>query len=166
MELLEARVDVDDVDAFLAAIQQRGDDHGAVVQAFDARYVAGRRHLQRAVELAGRARDRGERIARDQAVEILLYAAGRRQINQALEMGVSAGQSPVAIVIGDGDAAAAATAIGEWLRTNHTLAEVLDKGDPDRLCEFFEISDRERQATTASLEELVCERVALLVVDQ
>ena len=83
MELLECVATVEDVDAFVGRLGAIGDDHGVTVQAFDARYVVGRTHLARAVELADRAIARGENVARDRAVEVLCYAAGRRQIDRA-----------------------------------------------------------------------------------
>jgi len=94
MEVVEGVATVDDIDAFVERLGAVGEDHGVAVQAFDARYVVDREHLERAVELADRAFARGDAIARDRSVEILLYAAGRRQINRALEMGVGEGESP------------------------------------------------------------------------
>ena len=97
MRVIEGRATVDDVDDFVERLGEIGDAHGVVVQTFDARYVVDREHLERAVSLADRAFDRGEAIARDRAVEILLYAAGRRQINCALAMGVGEGDRPLQV---------------------------------------------------------------------
>ena len=103
MELVEATATVTDLDAFLDRLGAIGRDHGVTVQAFDARYVVGRDHLARAVALADRAIARDENIARERAVEILLYAAGRRQIDRALEMGVSPVDAAATDGDGDGD---------------------------------------------------------------
>src|SRR6056297_3039892 len=104
MEVVEGRADIDDVGDFVTGLDAIGDAHGVTIQAFDARYVVDREHLTRAVDLAARARERGDTIADDFGVEILLYAAGRRQINRALAMGVSEGTCPVvAVIAGDGD---------------------------------------------------------------
>lgn len=162
MQLVEGIATIDGVGAFVAELQALGQERGATVQAFDARYVAGLEHLERAVELANRAGERGEQIADDESVEILLYAAGRRQINRAMKMGVSEGQCPVVVVVAGGDEQAAATAIEARLDP----ADTLEMGDPERIREFFDISAAEVGATGASLEDLVCERVALLVVEQ
>ncbi|WP_207586477.1 KEOPS complex subunit Cgi121 [Halomontanus rarus] len=175
MERLECRVDIADLDAFVAHLGELGERHGVTIQAFDARYVAGRDHLERAVELADRAIGRGENVARDRAVEILLYAAGRRQITRALEMGVSEGRNQAVILVDSGtdgesrdeDAETAALeALEEELSGSLTPEPTLETVDERRLCEFFEITDAEREATDASLEELVCERVALLEVEK
>lgn len=114
----------DDVGAFVAALGRIGDEHDVTVQAFDARYVVSERHLERAVEIADRERARGEAIARDRAVEITLYAAGRRQIDRALKMGVSAGETPVVVLVdGPGDEPSAGKAVREMLAPTATLGE-------------------------------------------
>ncbi|MFP9191497.1 KEOPS complex subunit Cgi121 [Natrialbaceae archaeon A-CW1-1] len=165
MQVLEGRLVVDDLDAFVAELGEVADGHDVTIQAFDARYVAGRRHLERAVDCADRAIGRGENVARDRAVEILLYAAGRRQIDRALEMGVSEGEPYVVVLIdGDGDEARAAEAVEA--RFEFENGSTLEPTDEETLCSFFEITDAERAATAATLEELVCERVALLEVEK
>ncbi|MFW5949476.1 MAG: KEOPS complex subunit Cgi121, partial [Halolamina sp.] len=47
MELVEGIARIDDLDRFLERRGEIGDEHGCTIQAFDARYVAGRRHLER-----------------------------------------------------------------------------------------------------------------------
>ncbi|GAB3666706.1 KEOPS complex subunit Cgi121 [Halopiger thermotolerans] len=172
MELLECRLAIDDLDSFVADLNGIGDRHDVTIQAFDARYVADRRHIERAVELADRAIDRGENVARNRAVEILLYAAGRRQIDRALEMGVDAGENRAVVLVdsrsdGDtGEAEAAALEAVTGLEAFVERAPTLESTDEDTLCGFFEITDAEREATDASLAALVRERVALLEVEK
>lgn len=175
MELLEGIVRTDDVDGFLEDLVAIGDEHDVAVQAFDARYVVSREHLRRACELAERAYRRDDSIARDPAVEILLYAAGRRQIERALEMGVSTGGCPAVVVchaISDSDSgvpdadreAAGTVAVAELPAVD--LNPTLGTEDPNRVMEFFDITEAERAATDATLSQLVVERVALLVVEK
>jgi KEOPS complex subunit Cgi121 len=166
MRVVEGVAEVDDVDAFVGRLQDIGDERGCAVVAVDARSVVDRAHLERAVELADRARERGEAIADDHGIEILLYAAGRRQIQRALAMGVPEGESPVAVVVhdrtGTGDEDAAAAAVADLLDP----AETLGTYDEARVREFFAIDDTELAATDATLSELVRERVALLTVEK
>jgi KEOPS complex subunit Cgi121 len=182
MELIEAEADLEDVEDFLDRLAAIGDEYGVAVQAFDARYVVDRAHIERAVALADRAIARGEAIARDRAVEILCYAAGRRQINRAVEMGVPA-EGPVVVLVDappDGDAApgegesgterdagdrerAAAAEISSMPAL--APAETLGAFDPDLVRDFFDVGEAEL-ATGASLPDLVRERVALLVVEK
>jgi KEOPS complex subunit Cgi121 len=166
MLVVEGEATVDDVDAFVAELGDIGDEYGVAVQAFDARYVVGRAHLEQAVRLANRATERGETIARDRAVEILLYAAGRRQINRALEMGVDEGTTPAVVVVDgtgeDADEAGATAAVEDLLTPASTLGEY----DCERVLAWFDISETELAATDGDLEDIVCERVALLTVDR
>jgi len=165
MEVVEGRADIDDVGAFVDDLDGIGKRHGVTVQAFDARYVVDRAHLERAVELAERARDRGETIADDFGVEILLYAAGRRQINRALEMGVSEGSCPVVVVVvGDSgnDERAATADLWDHLTEDATLGAY----DAERVRAFFDVTDTELGATEGTLADAVRERVALLPVEK
>ncbi|WP_336325612.1 KEOPS complex subunit Cgi121 [Halovenus sp. HT40] len=181
MHLVEGCTEIDDIDTFVEKISAIGAEHGVTVQTFDARYVADAAHLRRAVDHAVRAIERGEAIADDPGVEILLYAAGRRQINRALEMGVSAGKCPVVGVAVDCDAhdyrgdpvgtadrpsteaeRDAAAALEAELDPESTL----DATEEKRLRSYFEVTDRELAATDGTLSDLVRERVTLLVVDR
>jgi KEOPS complex subunit Cgi121 len=176
MELVEATVTVDDVDAFVERLAAIGDDHGVTIQAFDARYVVDRAHLGRAVALADRAFDRGENVARDRAVEILCYAAGRRQIERALTMGVSAGECPAVVLVDAPPAAegddptvtdaerAAAEAVASMPEVEP--AETLGDYDSDRVRDFFDVGEAELATVDGDLAALVRERVALLDVEK
>jgi KEOPS complex subunit Cgi121 len=161
MELVEGRATVEDVNTFLERIDGISDTTGATVQVFDARYVVDREHVERAVELATRERERGDAIAHDPAVEILLYAAGRRQIDRALTMGVSAGECPV-VAVATGVEADAAADLNALVEPTPTLREF----DEERVRSFFHISDRELGATAGGIADIVHERVALLVVER
>jgi len=162
VRLVEGVASVDDVDAFVAALGDIGDEHGAAVQAFDADYVAGEDHLASAVAHANRAFERGENVASERAVEILLYAAGRRQIRRALAMGVDEGDSEVVVVVDGGDEGAAADAVrGLLAAAQSTLG-----GDEATLREFFGVSEAESAAAAGSLADAVRERVALLDVEK
>ncbi|WP_415378817.1 KEOPS complex subunit Cgi121 [Halosimplex sp. TS25] len=173
MELVEAVATVADLDGFVARLGEIGDEHGVTVQAFDARYVVDRAHLERSVELANRAIDRGENVARERSVEILLYAAGTRQIDRALELGVSEGECPTVVLVDAGDGAVgdaedrAAVAVRD-LDGPATLdpAETLGEYDGDRVREFFDVGDAELRAVDGTLADIVRERVALLDVEK
>lgn len=165
MELVEGRAMVEHVDDFVARLGTIGDDHHCTIQAFDARYIVSRTHLERALELADRARERGEAVARERAVEILLYAAGRRQIEQALELGVGKGEQPVVVLVADENGGAERDAVSDveaLLDAEDTLADF----DEQCVRDFFDIGERELAATDAGLADLVCERVALLDVEK
>ncbi len=163
MEIVAGEADIDDVDRFLTALGNIADEHDALIQALDARYVVSEEHLMRAVELAKRAHARGEGIATDLALEVLLYATGTRQIERALELGVSRGSGQaIVVVIDGGDTNAARQAVERLIEPR----ERLSPPDEKLIREWFEITPTEEQATTASVADLVLERVALLVVEK
>jgi KEOPS complex subunit Cgi121 len=190
MKLVEGVAEIDDLQAFLDRLTEIGGAHGCTVQAFDARYVVSQAHLRRAVELADRAIERGNAVARDRGVEILLYAAGSRQIDRALTLGVEEGECPVVVLVSEplntesppeqADGATAeqtatesATAptdaeidAAEAVEQLLTLESTLGEFDPERVCTFFEIGDREREVVDGDLRDLVLERVALLDVEK
>jgi KEOPS complex subunit Cgi121 len=106
-------------------------------------------------------------------VEILLYAAGRRQIDRALTMGVDSGEQPVVVLIdggptGDGsdgdevdmDEPGATAAVEALLDP----AETLGTYDVDRVRDYFDVGEPELRAVDGELVDLVLERVALLDV--
>ena len=165
MKTITATTTIDDLDEFLADIEAISEATGAAIQCFDADYVAGDRHLRRAVELADRAREQGTAVARDPAVEILLYAAGRRQINQALEMGVSEGKAGVVAVVSGGDKAAAEQRVRELLGATNA-GDGVPPGDADTIRSFFDVGDAEVGVVDGELEDIVIERVALLDVEK
>ncbi|GAB6879514.1 KEOPS complex subunit Cgi121 [Halorubrum gandharaense] len=178
LRLVEGVAEIDDLDAFLAEIRAITEVTGAVVQAFDAEIVVSDTHLTRATELAARAVARGDAVARDPAVEVLLYAAGRRQIDRALTMGVDEGTTPVVVVVTDFGEVPNATRDGdplegadldaavEQVRNRLRPADTLGQYDESRVREFFDVTDRELAATDGNLADIVCERVALLNVEK
>jgi KEOPS complex subunit Cgi121 len=170
MEVLEGIATVADVQAFVADLDAVAERHDVAVQAFDARYVAGREHLARAVACADRAIEHDDAIAREPSVEILLYAAGRRQIDRALTMGVDEGEGPVAIVVhappGGARAAAETRAVEDLRALLDEERPTLDAPDESLLADFVDVGPAEREVTDASLSALVSERVALLAVEK
>lgn len=176
MKLVAGHVDVTDVDELVDSLSAIAIEHDCTVQAVDARYVAGRRHLARALELADRAIERGRAIARNRGVEVLLYVAATRQIERAFETGVSEGRSPIVVLV-DGDPTVSATSRSNPDACDESgaasaIEELLDPapfddlaGDRQLIRDWFEIGDDEIAATECSLEALVCERVALLALE-
>ncbi|MFC6753471.1 KEOPS complex subunit Cgi121, partial [Halorubrum tibetense] len=111
--------------------------------------------------------------ARDPGVEILLYAAGRRQIDRALRMGVSLGENRVVLVAADfGDVPNAARSSADLdaavdrLSSAVTSEPTLGRFDEPSVREYYDITDRELAATLGDLPAVVHERVALLDVEK
>ncbi|GAA0724965.1 KEOPS complex subunit Cgi121 [Halorubrum trapanicum] len=171
---------IDDLDAFLADLDEVAAETGAVVQAFDADLVVSATQLREAARLAARAIARSEAVARDPGVEIMLYAAGSRQIDRALELGVSEGERAAVVLLADfGDVSGSdrsAADLDAASEAIHALAvDSADDSDGDaigvgfdetRVREFYGVTDRELAATNGDLADLVRERVALLDVEK
>lgn len=150
------------VSTFIETIAAIGDEQQCVIQAVDPRYCAGPTHLETAFAYAERAEDRGELIADTLAMEVLLYAAGTRQIEEALTIGPDSVDEPVLVGWNGSEKAA----VREQIEAE--LTETTDQWQPDaaRIQSWFAITDVERNATAASLEALVVERVVLLAIEK
>ncbi|WP_434520985.1 KEOPS complex subunit Cgi121 [Halorubrum sp. AS12] len=169
-----------DLDAFLADLDEIAAETGAVVQAFDADLVVSATQLREAARLAARAIARGEAVARDPGVEIMLYAAGSRQIDRALKLGVSEGERSAVVLLTDfGDVSGSDRSAADLDAASEAIrALAVDSADdPDgdaigvgfdetRVREFYGVTDRELAATNGDLADLVRERVALLDVEK
>mgnify|MGYP000041246717 CR=1 FL=1 len=172
---------IDDLDAFLSSLDEISGRTGAIVQAFDADVVVSAAHLHEATRLAARAIARDEAVARDPGVEIMLYAAGRRQIDRAFAIGVEEGEQRAVVLVADfgavpgadrpdADIDAAAAAVEELLGSSAEATDGDDGFDPafdaERVREFYDIGDREIAATAGDVTDIVRERVALLDVEK
>jgi|AntRauMinimDraft_4_1070384.scaffolds.fasta_scaffold00042_61 KEOPS complex subunit Cgi121 len=179
---------IDDLDAFLGVLDGIADETGAIVQAFDASLIVSGAHLSEATRLAARAIARDEAVARDPGVEILLYAAGRRQIDRAFELGVSEGERRIVVLVADfgdvpgadrpaADVDAAVESVRETVFSAGYSGELAVEADAraevdaeafdynsDRVRDVFDITDRELAATAGDVTDIVLERVALLDV--
>ena len=187
LRLVRGTASIEDLDEFLATLDAVADETGAVVQAFDADLVVSERHLSEATRLAARSIARGEAVARDPGVEVLLYAAGTRQIDRALELGVSEGERRTVVLVADfGEVPGAERAVADLDAAVDALTETLHSvggeampahgsvsdddsvwnHDPNRVREFYGVTDRELAATAGDLTDVVRERAALLDVEK
>jgi len=171
--LVRGTVAIDDLDAVLARLDEIAADTGAVVQAFDADLVVSDAHLRAATRLAARAIARGEAVARDPGVEVMLYAAGRRQIDRALTLGIAEGDQRAVVLVADfGDVPGANRSAADLDAAERAVEELTTAAggttefDADRVKEFYGVSDRELAATAGDLADVVRERVALLDVEK
>ena len=174
--LVAGTASVDDLDAFLASLGEVADATGAVVQAFDAGLIVSATHLGEAARLAARAIGRGEAVARDPGVEIMLYAAGCRQIDRALSLGVEEGRGRVVVLVADfGEVPGAGRDAADLDAAVESVADLLEAPatgafdpacDRERVTAFYDIGARERDATAGGVADIVRERVALLDVEK
>lgn len=85
--------------ALVATLRELGQESETLVALFDARSIAGERHLLSAWAHLGRSRSRGESRLRERGAEFALYVAGDDQLPRALEkVGVSDASEQLVIV--------------------------------------------------------------------
>jgi len=167
MRVLERTAVVEDIDGFLNELDAVRNEHEVAVQAFDARYIVSRLHVKEAVKKARRSFERGENVADTLSMEILLYAAGTRQIDVATSIGLRAGEhDAVFVVVGDNE-----TAEEDATKEIRTMTEDDSNdfayGEESLLLDFFGLTDEEMDAVgNDRLEYLVLERAALLDVNK
>jgi len=188
LRCITGKVRISDVDDFLAVLKAIAHRYSVTIQAMDAELIAGEAHIKSAVQKALRAIRQGNSITSDLSMEVLLYAAGRRQIERALAMGVSTGDNKkIVVVIIDvdnkhKDLDAIAREIKQRIGLQEQPIEDLElesetesetetktktntEEKRNKLMRFFNITDAEIEAVgERKLKMLVLERVALLEV--
>ncbi len=154
MMILEGVIEVNSVKDFLRYLN-------CSVVFVDANYVVDREHVEFAVKKAIKAWEEGRRVAKSLEMEILLYCAGRRQISEAIEMGLKEGKNEVVAVVLDEKCLDRLRELG--FEEKPVLK--LDEGKVERLKRFFGISDEELEiAGKEKLPLLVRERTVLFDV--
>jgi tRNA threonylcarbamoyladenosine modification (KEOPS) complex Cgi121 subunit len=148
---------------------------GLAVQIFDAKSIAGWRHVYYAVVNAMTAFRTGRNITRSLPIEILLYVSGQDQIDKALQVvGIEDSTSRICLVA-VADSEDEATNFQERfqrrfsLQRDDSVLEIQDEGKIRHLKEAFSIGDLEMEAMIngelsreEALRGLLIERGALL----
>jgi KEOPS complex subunit Cgi121 len=176
-KIIAGTVRISNIDNFLSILKIIARKYAVTIQAMDAELIAGEEHILSAVKKAIRATERKRNITSDLGLEILLYAAGRRQIERALAMGVSVseGEKRVAIVIVDASARRekdlemvveeVKREIGLQEGPISELALEYKEDKKEGIKKFFDITEAELKAVgEPKLKMLVLERVAMLDV--
>ncbi len=154
MKIVEGVIEVKSLRDFLKKLN----DIGCTITFIDANYVIDKGHVEFAVKKAIKAWNEGRRVAKTLAMEILLYCAGRRQISDAIEMGLKEGLNEVVVVILEDDC------IDKLKDLGFTEKSVLKLDDVkiERIKRFFDISDEELSIVGVDkLSSLVKEKIAL-----
>ncbi len=157
MKILEGTVNVESVKGFLERLRREGCE--AVF--LDARYIVDRDHVEFAVKKAIKAWKEGRRVARSLPMEILLYCAGTRQIDDAVEIGLKEGFNEVVVVVLKDECVERIKEMG--FKEGKVLR--MDGDKIRRVKEFFGISDAEIEIVgREKIPLLVRERIALFDV--
>jgi len=155
-----ARPGVPSTSSIIGTLRELAKESPALVALFDARAVAGERHLLSAWAHLGRARSRGESRLRDRGAEFALYVAGDDQLPRALaKVGVSDATEQFVLVAERPHDPTALLARFELTSDPSAFPRPIDEA----LLERLGIESSERSTVPPSgWEGLVLERVALL----
>jgi len=146
--------------SIIGTLRELAQSSPALVALFDARAVAGERHLLSAWAHLGRARSRGEGRLRDRGAEFALYVAGDDQLPRALaKVGVTDSTEQFVLVAEKPHDPASLLSRFDLAADPGAYPRPVDAAMLDRLG----IEAAERQSVPESgWEGLVLERVALL----
>lgn len=157
IKILGFRSSIDSVGDTLDKINSiKGD--GEIIQLLNADSIVCENHIIHGVNQAFLAFGRGENLAKDISVEIVLRCSAQRQISKAFKMlGLHEGEMNLcAVMINSNDYTSELSSI--FTRDDDVLVP-----DFDNLTKIYKISDAELQCM--SLEDIIIDRITKLTVD-
>ena len=166
-DLYQVRFEVDDLPAWLTKFRNIGTEEQTHIICFNRHMVAGKRHVQGALQFAHRAFTSGEQIARSVEVEALLYAAGTRQTGLIGSFGIQKGMNECYLCLMPPQEKA--------LQKIRDLVTLVDEEDWEEipaeknelLRKIFGITEAELGVTReGQFIDLILERVALLTINR
>jgi KEOPS complex subunit Cgi121 len=164
IQIISGTINITNLPGFLKQLADIGEPHNITVQAVNTDLLTGSRHLTFAVKKAIRSFESGRNIANNLGMEIMLYAAGTRQIERALGLGVMIGENRIALVlVGENGIEETLVHVSELLDTVDPTVLDYSGAKKDGILEFFSITPDELGAVDeGNIPELVLERVALV----
>ncbi len=157
IQILGFRANIDSVGEVLGKINSIKDD-GEIIQLLNADSVVSKNHIIHGVNQAFLAFERGENLANDLSVEIVLRCSAQRQISKAFKiLGLHEGNMNLcAVLIDSKDYTIELSSL--FIRDDDVLIP-----DEEKLIEMYKISDEELQ--NMSVEEIIVDRITKLTVD-
>jgi KEOPS complex subunit Cgi121 len=157
IKILGFRASIDSVGNILDKINSIKQD-GEIIQLLDADSIVSKNHIIHGVNQAFLAFQRGENLAKDISVEIVLRCSAQRQISKAFKiLGLKEGNMNLcAILINSND-------YTQELSSIFTPDDDVLLPDNEKLAEIYNISDVELE--NMSIEEIIIDRITKLTVD-
>lgn len=155
--ILGFRASIDSVGDILNKINSIKQD-GEIIQLLNVESIVSKNHIIHGVNQAFLAFNRGENLANDISVEIVLRCSAQRQISKAFKMlGLKEGEMNLcAVLINSND-------YTNELSSMFTLDNNVLIPNEKNLMEIYDINDVETQMM--SLEEVIIDRITKLTVD-
>lgn len=157
LKILGFKAKIDSVNETLDLIDSiKGD--GEIIQLLNADSIAGINHITHGVNQAFLAFSRGENLAKDISVEIVLRCSAQRQISKAFKMlGLKEGKMNLcAVLINCKD-------YTDELSRLFTSDDSVLSPDDDALMEIYKIGPEE--IVSMSIEDVIIDRITKLAVD-
>lgn len=157
LKVLGFKANIDSVGKTLDLIDSIKKD-GEIIQLLNADSIAGINHITHGVNQAFLAFGRGENLAKDISVEIVLRCSAQRQISKAFKiLGLREGEMNLcAVLINCEDHTSELSSI-------FTLDDTVLIADKDKLMKIYNICDEE--VKNISVEDLIVDRITKLTVD-
>jgi len=157
IEIIGLRGTVDSVGETLEKIDSIKNE-GEIIQLLNADSVAGKNHIIHGVNQAFLAFERGENLANDLSVEIVLRCSAQRQISRAFEiLGLKEGKMNLCAVLIDCE-----DHLSDLESFFELDGDVLNP-DIDNLSDVYKISDAEMEIM--SVEDIIIDRITKLTVN-
>ena len=157
LKILGFKANIDSVGETLSQIDDIKKE-GEIIQLLNADSIVSRNHIIHGVNQAFLAFERGENLAKDISVEIVLRCSAQRQISKAFDiLGLKEGEMNLcAILINCDD-------YTSQLSSMFSLDDGVLISDDKKLREIYKISDIETE--NMSLENIIIDRITKLTVD-
>ena len=157
LKILGFRASIDSVGDTLNQIDSIRRD-GEIIQLLNATAIASKDHIIHGVNQALLAFSRGENLAKDLSVEIVLRCSAQRQISKAFKIvGLSEGEMELcAVLVNCND-------YTDELESIFTRDDSVLVGDESNLKEIYKIDDVELK--NMSVEDIIIDRITRLTVD-
>ena len=131
---------------------------GEIIQLLNADAIAGRNHIVHAVYQSFLSFKRGENLAKDISVEIVVRCSAQRQISKAFNiLGLKEGEMNLCAVLIDCDD------YTDVLSSLFTFDESVLMPNDEKLMQIYNIGDEETEKL--SVEEIIIDRITKLTVD-
>ena len=121
-----------------------------IIQLMDAKSIAGRKHLEHGVVHAMKAFERGENLANDLGIEVLLRTSAQRQISKAFDiLGLKEGEMDIAVVM----------ILSKYFSRDDSVLEA----DESILKEIYDIPDKE--LSNIHIADVLIDKTTKLIVE-
>lgn len=140
------------------SLKEKNNDKG-LIQLMDAKAIAGKKHLEHGIIHAIKSFERGENLAKDLGIEILLRTSGQRQISKAFNiLGLKEEKMNIAIVM-IGCLNETIDSLNNMFERNDNILE----SDESILKEIYDIEEKELK--NIHIEEVLIDKTTKLIVD-